>query len=307
MLQDSVFPSPPKPCSECRANSVSTSVARNRGASEPLPPRRRHHHPPKRTKTPNLDNLERQRDLQPTKPNSYVQFASSKGTSLNNQILQRQYLSSRVGSTTNNNSRLSYHISTQRGVDANLQNYRYHYLKANDDNNYWDVYGKPYSNSFSDSNYVLNVKQNSKLKDFPKILSKKKEDLGERLRCQHCQAVFNRDRNYRGSCSYAPPDRFERGIEYASCLPAARCVFYQCFRDSEGNYPDEPCSCSHYSGGMSRRRRWFILGILSIFIPCLCLYPLLKSCHRCGVECHCCGGKHEPVPPPREPRTNPPK
>lgn len=38
------------------------------------------HQKPRHTKTPHLDNLERQRDLKPTEPNSYVFFSSSKPT-----------------------------------------------------------------------------------------------------------------------------------------------------------------------------------------------------------------------------------
>lgn len=200
-------------------------------------------------------------------------------------------------------------MNSQRIVDANMHKYAYHGVKLTDDS-FWDYYGKPYSNFSYDSNYVYQLKQVSQHKaaELAKFgPSKVKEDLGERLRCKHCQAVYNRDRNHRGSCSFAPPDKLEQGIEYATCLPAASCVFKQCLQDAESSYADEPCTCSHYSGGLSRHRRWLILGLLSFLLPCLCLYPLLKSCHRCGVACHCCGGRHEPISSPPDTGSDSPK
>ena len=282
----------------------------NRNNSEQHRHRRHHHHRSKRTKTPNLDHLERQRDLQPTKLNSYVQFASSKSNNLNKQASHSQYATSRLAQNANADRNLYFPqprlANTQRVDDMNMRTYVYHGVKVTDDS-FWDYYGKPYSSfSFHDPSCVYNLKQVSQLKaaELSKFESNKsEEDLGERLRCKHCQAMYNHDLNYRGSCSFAPPDRLEQGIEYASCLPIARWVFKQCFRGTEGTNAQEPCTCSHYSDGISRPCRWLILGLLSFFLPCLCLYPLLKSCHRCGVVCRCCGGRHEPISSSRDQRS----
>ena len=316
ILQDTGSDSP-KPFFEKRMGSIPVPDSRDtrqRSSSEQHRSRRpNHHRSTKRTKTPNLDHLERQRDLQPTKLNSYVQFSSAKTNTVNTQLSQKEYIASRLGLNTNDSLHVGYQPSrntnSHRVGDINMHKYPYQGLKTTDDA-FWDYYGKPYSNSssFHDSNYVYNLKQAAQLKtaEFSKFgPSKGKEDLGERLRCRHCQAMYNHDRNRRGSCPCAPQDRMERGIEYASCLPVAHCVFKQCFHDPEdSSYADHPCSCSHYSGGISRRRRWIFLGLLSCLIPCLCLYPLLKSCHHCGIVCHCCGGRHAPMSSPRENRTD---
>jgi len=314
-LQDTGSDSP-KPFFEKRVGSIPVpdSRARDRSRSEQHRSRRQHHHRSKRTKTPNLDHLERQRDLQPTKLNSYVQFSSSKNNTINTQLNQRQYIVSRLGFNANDNLHLGYQqpeiTNSHHVADVTVHKYTYG-LKAADDS-FWNYCGKSCSNSsFHDSNYVFNFKQAAQLKaaELSKFgANKGKDDLGERLRCKHCQAMYNHDRNRRGSCPCAPRDNLERGLEYASCLPAAHCVFMQCFHDSDdGNSADYPCSCSHYNGGISRRRRWLILGLLSFLIPCLCLYPLLKSCRHCGVLCHCCGGRHAPMSSTGENRTGSPK
>lgn len=260
-----------------------------------------HRHRSKRTKTPNLDHLERQRDLQPTKPNSYVQFASRRNQSALHD--RSRYLTSRIsGLSIVDDFRVGYHKPHFRLNNSVPHDYAHRDIKGQD-----EVFKKTFHSAssnlrpFYDSNYFTCVKQSSVLvSSDSKKSGKYKEDLGERSRCRNCLVMFNHDRNVPGSCPEAPPDNCEQCIEYTSCLPVTRCLFYQCFKDSEGNYVHQPCSCSSYDGGMSRKRRWFILGLLSIFLPCLCLFPLLKSCHRCGVSCHCCGGRHVPMPPPKD-------
>ena len=299
LLKDVVPFPPPRLRVDHRDRSSTTPDGRHRQRRDEL-----HRFRSKRTKTPNLDHLERQRDLQPTKPNSYVQFASRRNQSALHS--RSQYFASGIsGLSAVDDFRVGYHKPHFRLAGSGQHNYSRQDVKGQD-----EVFKKPFHsvssnfNSFYDSNY-FSLKQSSMLVAYGSVKKGKyKEDLAERSHCRNCLAMFNHDQNNPGSCPEAPPDNCERCIECGSCLPVARCVFYQCFKDSEGNYVHEPCSCSSYDGRMSRRRRWLILGLLSLVFPCLCLYPLFKSCHRCGVACHCCGGRHEPMPPPGEVDSN---
>lgn len=40
--------------------------------------------------------------------------------------------------------------------------------------------------------------------------------------------------------------------------------------------------------------RWIGLAFLSVIFPCLCLYPACHGCHKIGISCGICGGKHRP-------------
>lgn len=244
-------------------------------------------HRSRRTKTPNLDNLERQRDLKPTKPNPYVQIASN-----GNAVTRgpHSYSFPRINSRTSEGVHLAYSTTRFLAQRSAMYDYRYRGLTSSDDG-HSDFSTAP----LNPVSYAGSLKQPSNRADFKRTSSKEKEDLGERSRCRNCQVMFNHDRNFRGSCPDAPPDDCQKAIECVSCLCVPRCVFYSCDRDCEGNYNHEPCSCNRYHNG-SRKRRWVLLGLLSFFIPCLCLYPILMNCHKCGVACRCCGSRHEPMP-----------
>lgn len=120
-----------------------------------------------------------------------------------------------------------------------------------------------------------------------------KEDLAERSRCTHCREMFNHECNRPGSCKYAP-DKCLENINKVTCMCCVSSIFYHCCRDDEGDYDEQPCSCSSRGRGRSKTmRHWSALAALSVIFPCLCLYPPLSACHSCGVACHCCGGKHQ--------------
>ena len=79
----------------------------------------------------------------------------------------------------------------------------------------------------------------------------------------------------------------QKAVEYASCLCCVRCVFYHCFKDSDGqddrSAADEPCA------GLEQRnccKRWTCLGVLSLLMPCLCLYWPLQGCLQAGTACY---------------------
>ena len=74
------------------------------------------------------------------------------------------------------------------------------------------------------------------------------------------------------------PDK-ARLLDYCSCMCCVKAVFYHCTkdRDFERNWADQPCSCET---GTECGARWGILGMFSVFLPCLVCYPILKVCCR---------------------------
>jgi hypothetical protein len=90
----------------------------------------------------------------------------------------------------------------------------------------------------------------------------------------------------------------QRAVDVVSCLCCVQCVFYHSFKDSEAgedepSSADDPCGCCDSPHCC---RRWMCLGLLSLCLPCLCLYwplrgglglatALYNRCTRRG--CHC--------------------
>ncbi|XP_059484074.1 sprouty-related, EVH1 domain-containing protein 2 isoform X2 [Neocloeon triangulifer] len=112
-----------------------------------------------------------------------------------------------------------------------------------------------------------------------------------KIRCRFCQEYFSEDQNKRGACELAP-DQVQGCIDSVSCMSGAQCMMYHCMSDQEGEFAQRPCECTGVGQGCGRR--WMGLGLLSILVPCLCLYPPLNCCHWCGVKCGLCGGRHAP-------------
>ncbi|CAG0902274.1 unnamed protein product [Darwinula stevensoni] len=138
------------------------------------------------------------------------------------------------------------------------------------------------------------------LYDLPLLAGKGAKDKsdtlvsGARFRCKHCQMFFSPERNWRGGCRYAP-DPVQQAVDTVSCIWCASAVEYHCVSDDEGDLDSEPCHC--FGGGGSSAqgmRRCFLLTLLSLVVPCLCFYWPLRGCHRLGVQCGICGGRHAP-------------
>lgn len=117
----------------------------------------------------------------------------------------------------------------------------------------------------------------------------RKDGGGERSRCQYCRDMFSHAENRRGRCHDAP-DPVRTCIRRVSFMWCADSLLYHCMSDPEGDYSD-PCSCD--TGEERFCLRWTALLGLSLVAPCLCCYPPLHACHRCGMGCGCCGGKHK--------------
>ncbi|CAG6016492.1 unnamed protein product [Menidia menidia] len=113
----------------------------------------------------------------------------------------------------------------------------------------------------------------------------------ERAECEQCGETFYVSDNRRGRCQDAP-DPVRACIRRVSCVWLADTMLYHCMSDPEGDYSD-PCSCDGGEGGGRLGTRWLALLGLSLVAPCLCLYPPLHGCHRAGLACGCCGGRHK--------------
>jgi hypothetical protein len=112
---------------------------------------------------------------------------------------------------------------------------------------------------------------------------------GKKTRCRDCHEVYSEDCNPRGSCS-AGPDIIRDGIDAVSCMGCARGMLYHCLSGEEGEVPPHPCAIRHHRCV----RRWIALGLLSIFLPCLCFYIPLAACHKAAKNCRLCGAIHHP-------------
>ncbi|CAB3381253.1 Hypothetical predicted protein [Cloeon dipterum] len=126
----------------------------------------------------------------------------------------------------------------------------------------------------------------------PEKVRKRSAGAVVKIRCRYCQEYFTEEQNRRGACELAP-DQTQSCIDTVSCVSSAQCMMYHCMSDQEGEFAQRPCECTG-GGGDGCGRRWLGLGLLSILVPCLCLYPPLNCCHWCGVKCGMCGGRHAP-------------
>jgi len=69
-----------------------------------------------------------------------------------------------------------------------------------------------------------------------------------------------------------------RLLECCSCMCCLKAIFYHCTKDRnvEKNWADDPCTCEW--PGTECLTRWGIMGMFSLFLPCLVCYPVLKVC-----------------------------
>ena len=67
-------------------------------------------------------------------------------------------------------------------------------------------------------------------------------------------------------------------VDYCTCMFCVKGLFYHCAEDSSCSETvlDNPCSCTPVNTGCVAR--WSMLGLLSIFLPCLMCYPLARGC-----------------------------
>ncbi|OWA55093.1 putative Sprouty-related, EVH1 domain-containing protein 1 [Hypsibius exemplaris] len=139
----------------------------------------------------------------------------------------------------------------------------------------------------------------------PRSRKRNKYSRGERSRCRYCHQFYYLEGNEYGACEFAP-DKVKECIDRVSCIPAASRLLDCCSpsraSDEAGNggggnnqhhqqHHPHPCDCD--MGARSCAWRWLALAAITLILPCLCCYYPLRGCHRLGLSCGMCGGKHE--------------
>jgi len=77
-------------------------------------------------------------------------------------------------------------------------------------------------------------------------------------------------------------------VDTISCMCCVKAAFYHCGEkidqdaDKEDSWVDSPCSCSHNKWWL----RWGCLAFLSLPLPCLLCYPLLKGVTKGAEYCY---------------------
>lgn len=132
-------------------------------------------------------------------------------------------------------------------------------------------------------------KKKERLKAPSSSSDKSRHLLLQRSRCVYCHEMFVHEENQRGRCEDAP-DRGVECIERVSCICCARGMLYHCMADADGDY-GHPCVCD--PSDESNCHKWTALSVLSLLVPCLWCYGPLTACHRLGMACGCCGGRHK--------------
>ncbi|VDK69093.1 unnamed protein product [Litomosoides sigmodontis] len=131
------------------------------------------------------------------------------------------------------------------------------------------------------------------------VLPKRRQRLKHPLRCFYCGEWFNCNENTSGSCREAP-DPVERTIRFLTCYPVAEGAVYHCCRSDD----DIPANISRFGQGYNvfsfgprhislhkRVKRWLLLLLMSLIVPCLCCYfpaHLINKCFGGGKR-----GRHQ--------------
>ncbi|XP_033112751.1 sprouty-related, EVH1 domain-containing protein 2-like isoform X2 [Anneissia japonica] len=146
------------------------------------------------------------------------------------------------------------------------------------------------TSKFSERHPIATQPKNS----LPPLLPDKNFKVDPKVRqerCVHCLNVFDPRQNRRGQCQYAP-DSTLHCIEKLTCYCLAEGLQYHCCSDGENDY-SEGCSCDPRQDGFCKK--WTALSAISLCLPCLFCYLPLRACHKVGVKCGVCGGKHVAV------------
>jgi len=132
------------------------------------------------------------------------------------------------------------------------------------------------------------TKAKMRLKDESKEKMLKCEERSERCcECPHCGKCIcgkcgrSSRRHSKMKCCATCSERVDCDVstclEFATCMSCVRCSFYHFTErgnseSDEVSWADEPCACH----GNHCCLRWTYLGLMSICLPCILLYPCVK-------------------------------
>lgn len=95
----------------------------------------------------------------------------------------------------------------------------------------------------------------------------------------HCSAYPEAtEMERRASIAYSEPRKAQQYFECVTCMCCVKALFYHGTKgcEFERDWSDEPCTCK--VPGKECVARWSILGVLSVFMPCVLCYPICKGC-----------------------------
>lgn len=116
------------------------------------------------------------------------------------------------------------------------------------------------------------------------------EDHGDSIICRQCgkckceSCKSSKQLPSRWICNDKCLCSVQNVVDYCTCLCCVKGLFYHWAKDYDmdgASCADNPCSC----GPQHRYARWACMGVMSILLPCLCLYWPLNGCVKlCGVS-----------------------
>ncbi|KAM9321286.1 protein sprouty homolog 2 [Gastrophryne carolinensis] len=147
--------------------------------------------------------------------------------------------------------------------------------------------GPSYTSSGLVADRIIRVQPKTELKA-EELKPSSKEDLGlHAYRCESCGKCKCQECTYPRTlpscwiCDKQCLCSAQEVVDYGTCACCVKCLFYHCSNDDEDNCADNPCSCSQ----AHCCTRWSVIGVMSMFLPCLwCYFPAkgcLKMCQGC--------------------------
>ncbi|CAI9596270.1 unnamed protein product [Staurois parvus] len=149
--------------------------------------------------------------------------------------------------------------------------------------------GPSHTSSGLGADRIIRVQPQVELKP-EELKPSSKEDLGlHAYRCESCGKCKCQECTYPRTlpscwvcdkqclCSAA-----QEVVDYGTCVCCVKCLFYHCSNDDEDNCADNPCSCSQ----AHCCTRWSVIGVMSMFLPCLWCYLPAKGCLKLCQGCY---------------------
>lgn len=148
--------------------------------------------------------------------------------------------------------------------------------------------GPSHTSSALGADRIIRVQPKVELKP-EELKPSSKEDLGlHAYRCESCGKCKCQECTYPRTlpscwvCDKQCLCSAQEVVDYGTCVCCVKCLFYHCSNDDEDNCADNPCSCSQ----AHCCTRWSVIGVMSMFLPCLWCYLPAKGCLKLCQGCH---------------------
>lgn len=126
----------------------------------------------------------------------------------------------------------------------------------------------------------------------------------QKEQCIYCKQYYRVDQNTANCCPQSP-DYMDLWIGRLTCYSCAEVIFNSCLNveDRRNRFQRQSPSSFRRNNGLcscaseNRWKRWTLLSVLLLFVPCLWCYLPCQACRRCVRWCAVCGGRHRPMKP----------